>query len=64
MTDKIKPKLKSIFLPELAVNRVKKLCADKQRYIQDWMLDAAAAAYKTETGLDLLEPDEHETNAI
>ena len=58
-----KTKLKNVFIPEQAHNRIKKLSAGTA-YIQQWVLNALVAAYKTETGLDLLEPDEHETNAI
>ena len=58
---KPKPKLKNIFLPELAVNRVKKLCAGKT-YMQDWMLEAACFKYHAETGLDLLAEEDQTKN--
>jgi hypothetical protein len=57
------PKLKNVFIPEQAHTRIKKLCAGTA-YIQQWILNAASAAYLSETGLDLLEPDEHETNHV
>jgi hypothetical protein len=57
---KPKPKLKNIFLPILAVNRIKKLCAGKA-YMQDWMLEAACMKYKIETGLDLLAEEDQTT---
>ena len=60
---KTNPKLKNVFIPEQAHNRIKKLCAGTV-YIHQWLLNAAAAAYKNETGEDLIEADEHETNAI
>ena len=60
---KTKPKLKNVFIPEQAHTRIKKLSAGTA-YIQQWVLNALVAAYKTETGEDLIEADEHETNAI
>jgi len=55
---------KMIQLPAFAVEKIKIRAAQKRESIMQWLLDAAAAAYLSETGLDLLEPDEHENNAI
>jgi len=56
--------LKNIKLPARVVQKIKTRASQKGTSIMQWLLDAAVAAYMTETGLDLLETDEHETNAI
>ena len=56
--------LKNVKLPSKVVEQIKIRASQKRTSIMQWLLDAAAAAYMTETGIDLLEADEHETNAI
>jgi hypothetical protein len=58
-------KRKQVWLPANATEKIKIRASQKRVSIMQWLLDAAAAAYLSETGLDLLaEEDEHTTNAI
>jgi predicted DNA binding CopG/RHH family protein len=56
--------LKNVKLPSKVMQKIKTRASQKGTSIMQWLLNAAAAAYLSETGEDLLEPDEHETNAI
>jgi hypothetical protein len=56
---------KQVQLPASIVKKIKIRASQKRVSIMQWLLDAAAAAYLSETGIDLLaEEDEHATNAI
>ena len=57
--------VKNVKLPARVVQKIKTRASQKGISIMQWLLDAAVAAYLSETGLDLLaEEDEHTTNAI
>lgn len=56
---------KQVQLPARIVEKIKIRAAQNRISIMQWLIDAAVAAYLSETGLDLLvEEDEHATNAI
>ena len=56
---------KQVQLPANIVEKIKIRASQKRTSIMQWLIDAAAAAYLSETGLDLLaEADEHETNHV
>jgi hypothetical protein len=52
---KTKAERMQVQLPTNVVGKIKILAAQRRVSIMQWILDAAAAAYISETGLDLLE---------
>ena len=56
--------VKNVKLPARVVQKIKTRASQKGISIMQWLLDAAVAAYLSETGLDLAEEDEHEHTAI
>lgn len=61
---KIQNARKQVYLPAAAAEKIKIRAAQKRESIMQWLLNAATAAYLSETGLDLLETDERKNNAI